>query len=417
MQETFQAPACNEDKIFVARQPIFDIHQRPCAFELLFRDSGTARKARMIDPDLATLQMIAEGFFIGRANGDSKPVFINFTEKMLHEGHAEALPAGKCVIELLEDIPPTDKNVQIVKRLKEKGYGVALDDFTGSKETVPWLNHVNIVKVDILSLGANQNKLKKLALLMGRFQCRLLAEKVESIEAFKLVRTLGYQLFQGFFFCKPEIVEGKKISSGEITKLKLLKELGKEDFEVKKISELLHTDTSLSYRLFRYINSAGMGFRTPITSLDRAVTLLGQKVLVQWLRVLMLCDLARSKKAEEVVFTSVQRGRFLELMAKKGKTQDEPETMFLLGMFSLLDVMLGSPMERVVEQISLDDELKAALTGHKNRYMLWIEIVKAYEKQEWMILRNIVGKLGLELKDLDQCYTESLKWTNKMIGQ
>lgn len=407
----------SEDKIFIARQPIFDMQQRPCAFELLYRDSGTAKKAVISDPDKATLEMIAEGFFLGRSNGESKPLFINFTEKMLLEGHAEALPVGKCVIEILEVVKPSSENLEAASKLKKMNYRLALDDFTGSEEAKPWLDVVDIVKVDVLALDNDQGKIGEVVRVLSGYPCRLLAEKVESIEVFKMLRNLGFQLFQGFFFCKPEIIEGRKLSSGEVTKLRVLKELGSEDFEVKKVSDLLHTDTTLSYRLFRYINSAGMGFNQKIETLDRAIALLGQRKLIQWLRVLMLSDMARSKKAEEIVYTSVQRGRFMELMARRGKAGDNPETMFLLGMFSLLDALLGVPMERVVDKISLNESIKAALTGQKNRHWIWLEIVRAYEKQRWQTLRNVAGKLGLEFKDLDQCYTEAVKWANQMMGQ
>lgn len=405
------------EKFFIARQPIFDTRQKPCAFEILYRNSGAASVAKMEDPDMATLQMIAEGFFLGRENGGSKPIFINLTEKMLREGHAEVLPAGKCVVEILEDIRPSKKNIEAVKKLRNMNYRIALDDFAGSEEAIPWLDYVDIVKVDVLGLKADLDSIKEVFILLNRYKCTLLAEKVENVEIFKMLREMGFDLFQGFFFCKPEIIEGEKISVNEITKLKLLKELGSNDFEVRKVSELLHTDTTLSFRLFRYINSAGMGFGTPIKTLDRAVALLGQRKLIQWLRVLMLSDLSRSKKASEVVFTSVQRGRFLELMARRGTCRDDPETMFLLGMFSLLDTLLGMPMFRVLEKISLDENIKSALTGHKNKYWVWLAIAQEYEKLKWQKLKTVLEKLGLELKDVDLCYTEALKWAQQMAGQ
>lgn len=417
VEENVVADKIPEDKIFVARQPIFDIHQKPCAFELLYRDSGSAKEADVSDPDKATLQMIAEGFTLGRGNSSGKPVFISFSEKMLIEGHAEALPADKCVLEIHEDIAPRPDTVGSVKKLKGLGYKIALDDYSGKDQAGPWLPVADIIKIDVQAFGSDPAKLQEVISPLGRYKCRLLAEKVESIENFKMARALGFLLFQGYFFCKPEIIEGRQFSSNEIIRLKILQELGNKDFEVKKISELLRTDASLSYRLFRYINSAGMGLSTPITTLDRAITLLGQRKLVQWLRVLMLYDLSRSKKTEEVVFTSVQRARFLELITSKTKGLADPEAMFLLGMFSLLDVILGAPMERVLEQIPLDSEMKAALTGRKkNHYLIWLAILKTYERQKWHILKNVVGKLGLEMGDLDLCYTNALKWAHKMMG-
>ncbi|MDY7001642.1 MAG: HDOD domain-containing protein, partial [Thermodesulfobacteriota bacterium] len=359
--------AGHED-VFVARQPIFDRRQHVWGYELLFRASGSALTARVADSDMATVQVIADGFVLAHSGMDpGQRVLINFPENLLLQDAAFALPREICVIEILENVDPRPEVLDALGRLKRAGYTLAMDDYAGEPELEPFLGLVDVIKVDILKLGADKKKIAEVAKALKKHKSLLLAEKVEDLDIFGSVKALGFALFQGFFFSKPEIIPGKKISAGEIAKLRLLQELGNPDFEVQRLSEIIHADLSLSYRLFQYINSVGMGVRHKVESVSRAVTLVGQRQLSQWLRAVIMADLSPSKKAEELAFMSVHRARFLELLAGDTKACRQPtETMFLLGLFSLLDAMLGQSMGEIVASFPWTRKSKPRLLARRS---------------------------------------------------
>ena len=412
------------ESIFVARQPVFDDHQEVWGYELLFRSSGEAGGANVSasDADMATAKVIADGFVMAAEGLEpGQRTLINFPQNLILEQFAFALPSDIAVIEILEDVRPEAEVLEALKSFKEAGYMLAMDDFMGEPELMPFLKLADILKVDILGiLGPegvkNESKLRKVMNIVSKFKGRLLAEKVEDNDVFTLCKELGFTLFQGYFFAKPQIIPGKKISSNEISKLQLLKELGSPEFDVKHLSEIIQLDPSLSYRLFRYINSAGMGVSQKVESVSRAITLLGQRQLSQWLRVVIMSDLAPTKRGQEVAFLSVHRARFLELIAENCPHHHSPETMFLLGLFSLLDAMLGLSMDEVLKEVPLEDEVIQALKGFRNEFALCLELTKAMECADLAGVKAILAEQGLPPEKAAPLYAQAMKWTQEILG-
>jgi len=345
-------------------------------------------------------------------------VLINFPENLLLQDAAFALPKDTCILDVQKGLDPRPEVLDALKRLKRAGYALAMDCFAGGPDPDLFLGLADVIKVDVLKLDADENKIRKVAKALKKYNRPLLAEKVETPDVFGFAKDMGFALFQGFFFRKPKIIPGTKISAGKIAKIRLLQELGKPDFEVKKLSEILNTDPSLTYRLFRYINSAGMGVRHKVESVTRAVTLLGQRQLVQWLRAVIMIDLSPSKKAEELAFMSVHRGRFLELLAENTRAcHRSPEAMFLLGLFSLLDAMLGHPMREVMKEIPLDLEIKAALVGEKNELSDWLRLLNAYERGHWEYVSSALRHKDLDMEETDRHYVQAMAWTQRILGK
>lgn len=416
------APLPSED-IFVARQPVFDRSNNVWGYELLFRASGDAPTANVDNPDQATLQVIADGFTLamdGIAPGQK--ALINFPRNLLVDDSAFALPSDVAVIEILEDVRPEPDVMASLQAIKKAGFSIALDDFMGEDELVPFIKVADIIKVDVLGIIGSDEKqdidrLREITKDLSKTGRLLLAEKVEDNDIFELCKELGFSLFQGFFFSKPKIIPGKKISPSELTKLQLLKELGNENFETSKLADTLRLDPSLSYRLFRFINSASMGVSQKVESVTRAITLLGQRQLQQWLRIVILTDLAPTQRGQQATFLSVQRGRFLELMSKHCPAwSNQHETMFLLGLFSLLDAVLGQRMETIVEQVTLDKSVGEALLGKTNDYADGLRLVQAYERNDWETVQDILEAQHFDRAKADALYTQSLHWTQQLIG-
>lgn len=400
--------------VFVAKQPIFDRASDIWGYELLFRDSSTAKTASVVDGDAATSAVIADGFSLAQptlATGDQ--ILINFPQNLLLDGTARALPPEHCVIEMLETVEPTPELLTALRELKEEGYRLALDDFVGEERFAPLLDLADIIKVDVLGMDAQRiREVSQPLLQKGK---TLLAEKVENMEVFETTRDLGYMLFQGFFFAKPVIIPGRKITGSQVTKLRLMQELDASAFDVRKLADIIGKDVSLSYRLLRYVNSAAFGLASPVNTIQQAIMLVGQKQLTQWLRVAILADMQEGSTA--LAELSVSRGRFLENVGNGLKNAPlTPDAMFLLGLFSMLDVALGIPMKDILAHLPLDPVMREALLGQLNQARFWLDMARAIETADWSTVMHRCNKYRIPLKWASDRYNEAMGFTALMLA-
>jgi len=405
------------EPVFVARQPIFDRTQRIWGYELLFRHSDTAAVARFPDPDEATAKVIADGYTLAAAGLPSESrLLINFPRNLLLNDTIYALPPKVCVIEILETVHPEPEIVEALAAAKRAGYTLALDDFVGQPGFEAFLRLADIVKVEVL--GMTREQMARIAEMLHDGKTMLLAEKVEDRETFEHLQQLGFHLFQGFFFSRPEIVPGRKISSSSLTKLQLLQELGKDDYEVKDLAEIISTDVSLSYRLLNYLNSPAFSLRRHIETIHQAITILGSRSTRQWLMVIVLSDLSPSPSASVLGLQSIHRARFLQLAADdpEVKTPFDGERMFLLGLLSLLDVLLASPMEEVIGNMPLDTDIKAALRDQENDCHTWLEVVRAIESASWKRAACLLELCGMGQKKAARLHAAAGAWANDILN-
>jgi len=350
---------------FVGRQAIFDETLKIYAYELLFR-SGLDNVFMDIDGDAATSSVINDSFFnlgLNSLTGD-KRVSINFTRNLLLGNYAQILPKDKLVVEILENVEPAPDVLKAVKELKQKGYTLALDDYTGEDLKNPFLEWVDIIKVDFVAVSPQMR-----SFLVKRFKPRnviLLAEKVETREDFQTALDMGYSLFQGYFFCKPTVVAKTHIPESKVSKFQLLSEINKFDLDFKRIEKIIKNDVALSYKLLRYINSAWFGLKQEVTNIGQTITLLGQKNIKKWISLVAIATLGYDKPPE-LLITAVIRGRFCELLAPIFKMADRQEDFFIMGMFSTIDALLDIPMDKALEDINLPSDITAALTGRPGR--------------------------------------------------
>ena len=311
---------------------------------------------------------------------------------------------------------PEPEVLKALGKLRDSGYTLAMDDYIGQRALEPMLPYVSLVKVDILGVGSIE-RAREVAATLKRYNVTLLAEKVEDIETFKALRDMGYGLFQGYFFSRPETIPGRKVSALKISRIQLLQELGADDLDFSTVSRVIKMDPSISYRLLKFVNMAGQSSGRNIDSVERAVTLLGQRQLVQWLRAIILSDLNPSMKASELSFMAVGRGHLLETLAEgAGPGIPDREAMFLLGMFSVLDAILELPMEELLKHLSLDEDIRAALTGKESRFTLWLELARANERGDWDRVRSLTEDLGLPQDLADRLSVRTLAWTQDVMG-
>ncbi|WP_158269656.1 EAL and HDOD domain-containing protein [Desulfonatronum sp. SC1] len=406
---------CSEP-IYVARQPVFDRDMDIWGYELLFRHSSQSTSARIDDENEATCKVIADGFgLVEDLLAPAQKVLINYPGEMLIQGAPRALPSGVAIVEILETVQPTPEILDICAQLKAEGYVLALDDFVGQPGYEALLQLADLVKVDVLNLEYDQIK----AIVGGLRRignCRLLAEKVEDLAMFDQCRKHGFDLFQGYFFSRPELVSGKKLSANQISKLQLLKELGVSDLELGRVAIIIQQDVSLSYRLLRYINSPGVGLPNKITSINQAVNLLGQRKIVTWLRVLIMAEMKTTPQSGELLLLSMQRAKYLETLREAGApARLSGEGMFLLGLFSFLDVILGQPMPDILAKLSLEPRLEAALLGRDDELGVWLDLAAACERGEWDTAEALLSDLNLTSEHSARVLNESALWAKQFL--
>lgn len=404
------------EPVFVARQPIFDRKLRVWGYELLFRHSRAADMARIENEDQATAKVIADGFVLAAAGlPPDKKLLINFPKNLLLDGSIYALPSQMCVVEILETVEPDIETVAALKAAKKAGYALALDDFVGQPGFEVFLRLADIVKVDVLHMPHDALAAVTAALRKG--QAALLAEKVEDRESYERLRDMGYQLFQGYFFSKPELMPGRKISSSSAIRLELLHKLAEKDYEVKELTYIISKDVSLSYRLLGYLNSPAFGLRRTIDSLQQAITILGLRNTRQWLMVIMLADMNPSPRNAEIGLQCIQRARFFQTMAEAGeKTPFTSQGMFLLGLLSRLDALLGLPLEEVLEKMPLDPKVKNALLHPENAGHAWIELVEALENARWRRTDTLLNAFGVGKEQSAMLYAQAGVWANNILS-
>ena len=307
---------------FIARQPIFDTKGRVYAYELLFR-SGLHNYFDCDDQDHAAASVIANSnllFDLSEMTGSTK-AFVNCTRRVLLEDLITTLPRQQAVVEVLEDVEPDEELIAACRRLKNKGYTLALDDFVYHQNYEPLLELADIIKVDFLLSDVEEQE--RLARMMIPRGIKMLAEKVETHEVYEQARKMGYQYFQGYFFAKPVIISRKDIPTNKVQFLRILKEVHAQEVDFKKLAQTIQSEVSLSYKLLKLINSAAFALRNKVTSILQALSLLGLREIRSWVSLLSISSMADDKPAELVV-SSLIRARLCEhlaLPARMGRPQ------------------------------------------------------------------------------------------------
>jgi c-di-GMP-related signal transduction protein len=394
-------------EVFLARQPILDRFNKLFAYELLFRESEK-NMYQGEDGDKATIDVIKNTFTnigIEKVTGNKK-AFINFTENILKSDIFQVLPAKSVIIEILEDIEPTEEIVELCRKLKGQGYVIALDDFVYSDKYRELIELADIIKIDFkITKGYERREVIK---QVNSPRIKFLAEKVETIEEFNEAVTYGYEYFQGYYHSKPLMISGKKIPENKAIYLQILKEINNKKFSMENIEKLIKRDVSLSFKLLKLINSSYYSFASEIKSLKQALALLGENEIKKWLYLIVFQTMVENKP-ETIIIDSLTRARFAEIIAKKNEIDINPSNAYLTGILSMIDLLLDSPLDQILEEISILTEVKDALNGISNNgYRRLLDLIIQYEKGEWEQVSIISKELKLDEKSLLQAYYEAI---------
>jgi c-di-GMP-related signal transduction protein len=393
---------------FIARQPIFDRHQKVYAYELLFR-SGLDNVFDYPDPNQATAKVIAHSFSLLGIDSiaGGKLALINLTREVLLKEYITLLPNGLFAAEILENVEPDAAVIAVCRRLKQAGYTLALDDFVGDERYRPLVELADIIKVDFLATSPEARKDMRRRFARGGI--RFLAEKVETREAFQEALDTGYSYFQGYFFSKPSIVARKEVPAFKLNLFRVMQAINRPELDFRQLEDIIKHDASLTYKLLCYINSAFFGLRYKITSLIHALVLLGEHEVRKLISLIALTTMGKDKPEELAVLAAI-RAKFCESLAPLIGLAHRSHDLFLLGMFSLIDVIVDQPLPDILQMMPLADDVKAALLGEDNHVRAIYEFSLAYERGAWEQVSALARRLGLSEVDSPLLYRRALEW-------
>lgn len=394
---------------FVARQPILTKDETVFGYELLFRN-GVENYFCPADPEAASRSTLDSSLLMGLdVLCDGRRAFINCTREMLLKDYIALLPSSQAVVEILESVEPDDLVMAACQRLKEAGYMIALDDFAVDDPREPLTEVADIIKVDVRATTAEERA--AMVKRYGPWRRRMLAEKVETREEFLAAKKAGFVYFQGYFFRKPEIMKAHEIAGNQLNYVRMLQVVSKPDLDPREIENAIKGEASLCYRLLRYMNSAIFGFANEIHSVRHALSMLGEREVRRWVRLVVTLS-AGQNRSSEIVLSALVRARFCELLSPK--IQHGDSDLFLLGLLSLMDSILEIPMAEVLEKVPIDQETKAVLLGGGSRLRPLYQLMLAQESGDWQHSAELAKSLKLAEGDVAEIYFQAMQWARQV---
>jgi len=390
--------------ILLARQPIFDINLNVDAYELLFRNTNkNSSGVTELNGDQATTEVINRTFIeigIEKVLGDKRG-FINLTHSFLTGKIELPFDTNQVVLEVLEDVKVDAELINAVAELAQRGYTIALDDFIYQEELKPLIKSASIIKIDILAL-TEQELIEHVELLKNE-NVTLLAEKVETEAQYELCKKLGFELFQGYFFCKPNIIDDRPLPENKVSALRLLNVLQQPDVSMDEVESLISQDASISYKLLRTLNSAAFSLPKKVDSIRHGIMMLGLKTITSWVSIITLAEAQTS--TNELLITALVRAKMAEKIAANFSAA--PETAFLVGLFSPLDAVLQKPMAEILESIPLDPSVESALIDGSGQLGELLRFVVSYDKHEVLCVPEHIS-----IQELNEAYLAATEWAN-----
>ena len=408
------AEAASHDEALLRRQPILDRQSALFAYELTLQSpDARAHAATLICTVYAELG-------IGSALGHSKS-FLPVDTALLLDDAVEALPSDAVVLELNVEAVPDATVIERCRSLRERGYKLALDGYRGlDARSAPLLSLVDFVKIDIG--GLDDMALYELAGPLARLPLKRLAKGVHTPRDMARCQTIGFQLFQGLFFARPETVSQRRLTASQANLIELIN-LAARDSDTFRIEDTIKRDPALSISLLRIVNSVAFGLTRPINSLRNAITMLGRRQLQRWLQLLLMAppgtspDVSRSPLLQ----LAALRGRLMEMLVELSGPPDNRyvDQAFITGIMSMMPAALALPMDEILAQITLDDDIRHALASRTGTLGRMLELVDAFDAEDGDACDALLAERGrpaINRAALNTCLVESLRWINRHGG-
>src|ERR1700740_570042 len=399
---------------FLARQPILTRNRKFFAYEILSR-YGPENYCRPKAQSPVSVNAMDELFLMGvRTMTEGLPAFLNCTREFLLNDYLTLMPKELVVGEILETVQADAEVLAACHRMKEQGYRLALDDYCDVPEMQPLLAIADFVKIDMLLTGFPEQE--RVVKACHQRKIPVVAEKVETDEQFRRCMEIGYDYFQGYFFCRPQIVARRSVPANKAIYLQLLQAANEPVFDLHKISMLFRRDVSLSYRLLRHLHSAVVGFQAEVRSIPHALTLLGEQPMRKWISLVSVAGLG-DEVADGLLRLRLLRAIFCELIGQKIGMLHDTNELFLLGLLSVMDALLNMRMADILKEIPVNEDIKKALLGKSSRYRPIFEVALDYESGTWEQLAHSARHIGLHEEFLPDLYMRSVNWGSEVLAE
>jgi c-di-GMP-related signal transduction protein len=401
-------------ELFVARQPIFQGDRAVVAYELLFRSGSDNVFAAGVDPDKAAARVLSSAldvFGLDSLTGN-KPAYVSATRRVLMDGQYACWPPARLVIELDGTTQLDPDLLAACSAAKAAGYAIAIDDYSLQPRLEPLLALADVLGVHFRSGVQATTARNAVAKRFAGSGKQLLAKRLTTEAEFDVACLLGFTQFQGSFFCEPQVLSRQDIPVSKALYLQFLRELSRPQLDYARMEQVIKQDVALSVKLLRFLNAASFGWRSEITSIKQALSMLGERPFRRWASLLLVAMTSADRPAE-LLSTCLLRARFCELLADSVGLQGRELDLFLIGLLSLMDAVVGRPLPELLADIALPKELAEALvpSERSNRMRDVLGLVIAYERASWYEVGQLCDALAP--KDpamLPMHYQSALVW-------
>lgn len=402
---------------YIGRQPVLDRNQALYGYELLFR--GSAQGGANIESGLsASASVIHHASQLGlpRAIGDAT-AFLNVDKEVLMSDMFAFLPRERTVLEIVRSVEPDDAVIQRMTQLAAHGFRFAAEASAHGAALARLLPVVDFVKMDVRELPVVT--LLSLAPRLRTTGKRLVAEKVETHTEYRTCLDVGFDYFQGYYFAKPTVMAGRKLSPSQTTVLDLMN-LVTSDADNSEIEKIVKREVTLGLNLLRLVNTPAVGASRRIESISQALILLGRRQLQRWLQILLYAEPGvRGHSQSPLLMLATTRARLMELLAQRLRPgqRNVADVAFTVGMMSLMDTLFCIPMQDIVEQIPVIDEVRHALLVRKGFFGELLRLAEALEQMDEAseAVLPALHELSIDGDDLAELEISAFEWSDKVV--
>ncbi|MGJ8681684.1 EAL and HDOD domain-containing protein [Paraglaciecola sp.] len=400
-----------EESVLLARQPIFDVNNKLYAHEILYRNANVNSPNDMTH--VSTRELLVNAFtnILNDNIHLGLPMYVNVDQEFLMADDFFPFPPENIVFEILETVPPTKEIIQRIHKLKSLGFEFALDDYLLEKSKVPFFSYLKVIKIDLVDVDFA--KLEKAMPVLKRTKCLLLAEKVEDQDMFDKCKAMGFDLFQGYYLEKPELVKGKKIEACQQSVLNLVSELSRVDIEVEQVAELISQDAGLTLKILALTNCPLYQLVREVKSVKDAVIILGLTTVKQW--AITFAFVSGSNRPAELFRIILIRAKTLGLYAERADSEQgkvDASSSFLTGLLSGIEAIFEVEMEQALSHLALDQEIKLALMGESNQLGELLKNAIGIERFDSRIFEQMPNQ---QICIFNQCYRQALNWADQVL--
>lgn len=397
--------------MFLGRQPILDAAQTVIGYELLFRARQQDQAAEFASTTSATAAVVCAAFTeLGIATAlRHLKAFVNVDAGLLASDAIELLPAEQVVLEVSAALDKA--GLDRCRTLATHGYQFSIDvDPADPRAANALLDITQFIKIDIAN--APRDVVSTAVASLREHTHKLLAAKVETAEQYEWCTQQGFRFFQGYYFARPLVEEGRKLDPTTQGLVRLIN-LVSGDVDTHAIEEAFKADPALTMNLLRLVNSAALGLRTPIGSIAQAVTLLGQRQLLRWLHLLLFRSSGGTLATNPLMLHAAMRGRMMEMLVERCRAGDRAalESAFVVGVMSLMPAALRMPMSSLLEEISLAPAVRNAVADYEGTLGQLLLLIEYYDDGNEPGCKLAMQRIGdIDQHMLNNCVVQALLW-------